>query len=441
MNSFYNGDFAFDFIFTKLILQEINPSRFRSCNTGYHQTLKIDNLLIKDKYYLMKNPVILILLLCCISGPIFGQNVGTAYSSFIDVQKSYSRPGDALKRKEDTLKAQFERKGLEWPAKYVYIRSFKYDSQLEVWVKNDPKEQYKLFNTYRICALAGSLGPKRIEGDYQVPEGFYYINEFNPRSTYHLSLGLNYPNASDRILSDAFRPGGDIYIHGSCVTVGCIPLTDGQIEDLYILAAHAKDQGQDFIPVHIFPIRFNVPRSSDYLAKLTKIDSDLKHFSEEMEDAFDYFEKYKQVPIIMVNEKGDYLVAGASKNKREDEEVKVKKEKLPLRQRNITEVADVVHQWPQYPGGGDAFLKYLKSLGKDMVQYLPRGLEKAYVMVEFIIDKDGTPTNFNVVRGISEDFDYELVKSLEKMPNWKPAELHDRAVAKKMKQSIEISAQ
>ena len=85
-------------------------------------------------------------------------------------------------KNEIALKKQFEEKHLVWPAKYVYIRSFKYDSELEVWVKNESKEQYKLFKTYRVCALAGTLGPKRMEGDYQVPEGFYYINEFNPNS-------------------------------------------------------------------------------------------------------------------------------------------------------------------------------------------------------------------------------------------------------------------
>ena len=143
--------------------------------------------------------------------------------------------------KEDTLQKQFAVKQLVWPARFIYIRSFKYDSEMEVWVKNKQNEKYKLFKTYKICALAGSLGPKRMAGDYQVPEGFYYINEFNPRSLYHLSLGLNYPNASDRMLCDLSQPGGDIYIHGSCVTTGCIPITDGQIEELYVLAAHAKD--------------------------------------------------------------------------------------------------------------------------------------------------------------------------------------------------------
>ncbi len=196
--------------------------------------------------------------LVIIGANIFGQ---TAAPAFIDIQKTFPIPSEALKRKQDTLQKQFAAKGLQWPAKYMYIRSFKYDSQLEVWVKNTLKEPFKLFKTYKVCALAGTLGPKRLEGDYQVPEGFYYINEFNPKSNYHLSLGLNYPNASDKILSDAYKPGGGIYIHGSCVTVGCIPVTDAQIEDIYILAAYAKDQGQDFIPVHIYPIRFNNKKS------------------------------------------------------------------------------------------------------------------------------------------------------------------------------------
>ena len=55
-----------------------------------------------------------------------------------------------------------------------------------------------------------------------------------------MSLGLNYPNASDKIISQKTDPGGDIYIHGSCVTVGCIPIQDFQIEEVYILAMGAK---------------------------------------------------------------------------------------------------------------------------------------------------------------------------------------------------------
>ena len=116
--------------------------------------------------------------------------------------KYFLKSPEAVNRLEDSLKKQFEKQNLVWPPQAMYLRSFKYDKQLEIWVKSSAKEPYKLFKTYKVCQQSGAMGPKRVEGDYQVPEGFYYINEFNPNSNYHLSLGLNYPNASDRILSD-----------------------------------------------------------------------------------------------------------------------------------------------------------------------------------------------------------------------------------------------
>src|SRR6478736_1664482 len=85
----------------------------------------------------------------------------TPQPSFIDYQRNFPRVADAMNRKADTLKKQFAAAGLQWPAKQIYIRSFKYDSQMEVWVRNNTGEPFKLFKTYSVCALAGSLGPKR----------------------------------------------------------------------------------------------------------------------------------------------------------------------------------------------------------------------------------------------------------------------------------------
>lgn len=395
----------------------------------------------------MKNLLLTILFAAFATG-VFAQpgtrSISTSFTSFIDYQKTFTRPNESFKRKVDTLQKQFETKKLEWPAKYIYIRSFKYDSQLEVWVRNDLKEPYKLFKTYKVCALAGTLGPKRMEGDYQVPEGFYYINEFNPNSSYYLSLGLNYPNVSDRILSDSMRPGSAIYIHGSCVTVGCIPITDQQIDELYVLAAHAKNQGQDFIPVHIFPIRYNVPKSVKYLENLTKDDPALKKFTDRLEDAFDYFDKYHQLPVILINEKGEYIVNGALPKKpaapvKEEKPVRIPKVHVT---RAVGTLPESVHQWPQYQGGAPEFAKYLDQLGKDMVAYLPKGVRKAFVQVEFIVDKDGVPVNIKVLRGMNdEDFQDELIERLEKMPVWKPALLHDKPVPKKMIQTITVEAE
>lgn len=231
-----------------------------------------------------------------------------AQTSFIDYQKKFPRMYNALKTKEDTLRKQFKEHNLQWPPKQLYVRSFKYDSELEVWVRNDNKEEYKLFKTYKVCALSGNLGPKRIQGDYQVPEGFYYITDFNPKSEYHMSLGLNYPNASDLLLSDSSKPGSEIYIHGKCITVGCIPIMDKPMEELYILSSYAKHFGEDFIPVHIFPIRYNISKSVQKLKVITEDDNEYKVFSNKLKEVFDFFEKNKRIPVISINKKGEYVI-------------------------------------------------------------------------------------------------------------------------------------
>ncbi|MBX5439652.1 MAG: L,D-transpeptidase family protein [Thermoflavifilum sp.] len=234
----------------------------------------------------------------------------SAQHGFLQQQLRYPMVQLAYTHKDSLLKAEFAAKGLTWPPRYLYIRSFKYDSQLEVWVKSTPSDTFRLFKTYRICALSGTMGPKRMQGDYQVPEGFYYVNHFNPRSSYHLSLGLNYPNTSDLLsIQPNSDPGGDIYIHGSCVSRGCIPLTDSQIEELYLLAVYAHDAGQDFIPVHIFPIRFGNPNSEAYLSGLTDISPAARQLWNTLREAYSYFNHTHQLPVIMTDAKGQYVMA------------------------------------------------------------------------------------------------------------------------------------
>ncbi|MFT3903821.1 MAG: L,D-transpeptidase family protein [Niabella sp.] len=357
--------------------------------------------------------------------------------SFIDYQKGFKRPAESANKKEGYLKSLFAVKGLDWPSKYLYIRSFKYDSQLEVWAKNKPEEEYKLFKIYKVCALVGTLGPKRFEGDYQVPEGFYHINEFNPNSSYYLSLGLNYPNASDRILGDSIKPGGDIFIHGGCATVGCIPLNDN-IDEFYLLCANAKSAGQDFIPVHIFPVKYDVQRSYEYMKKITDNNPELKKFSDRLEQAFDYFEKYRQLPVVMVADNGEYVVNNASPTEpRFLPKVRLTSSHQPVK-RNIQATATAVAKWPEYPGGAVAFDSFLKKLGKEMAPMLPDGMTKAYVQLEFIIDTDGSPVNFEVIKGVDQYLNMELIARMEKMPKWSPAIVREKPVAKKMVQTVEI---
>jgi murein L,D-transpeptidase YafK len=378
---------------------------------------------------------------------------GSTYYSFIDYQRSFARPQEAMVRKVDTLKKQFAAKKLSWPANYIYIRSFKYDSQLEVWVKQRPADSFRLFKVYPVCALAGSLGPKRMQGDFQVPEGFYYINEFNPNSNYYLSLGLNYPNASDRVLSDSIKPGGDIYIHGSCVTVGCIPITDQQIDELYVLAAYAREQGQHYIPVHIFPCRYDVPKSVSYLDELTKDDPALKDFTDQLKDAYFFFQKTKRLPIIMITDDGRYHVneakgviaakkspVSASMPALEQKGLAAAAVAPPRKVRQLGSVPDYVDQWPRYPGGAEAFARFLDQVSSSVAEYLPAGITRAFIQVEFVVDRDGVPVNFTVVRGLSNApaLHQKLIEQLEKMPAWSPALLAKKPVAKQMLQTLTI---
>ncbi len=356
--------------------------------------------------------------------------------TFVDMQRSYPKINDVLLRKEDTLRKQFEAKGLKWPAKYIYLRSFKYDSQLEVWVKYSANEKFKLFNTYKVCALAGTLGPKRMQGDYQVPEGFYYINEFNPKSLYHLSLGLNYPNASDRILSDSLQPGGDIYIHGSCVTTGCIPVTDKQIEDIYVLAMHAKDEGQDFIPVHIFPVQFKNKNSNNYLNNYLKDFPEYSPMVSSLRHAYDYFEKTKEIPVIMVNEKGDYVVDGIVPDVQKI--IKPKKTRIPKASYPEDDLAKVVNTLPKFPGGADAFAKFIDNTSKELSKYLEEDQEKAYVLIEYVIDSTGKPVWARVAKGGNDELNEKLEEKFEKMPLWTPAVRLEKNVGIKLKQTIVI---
>jgi len=250
----------------------------------------------------MKRIIAAVLLMCSVSV------AAQAQQSFLENQKLFPKVGVAYREKEEALKKEFEKKGLTYPAKYIFLRSFKLDSELEIWVKNSASDTFRLFKSYRVCTLSGKMGPKRKEGDRQVPEGFYYINDFNPNSNYHLSLGLNYPNYSDKILSDAKKPGGEIYIHGSCLTIGCIPLTDEFIEEVYILAVNAKNAGQDFIPVHVYPVKFGNTRSMDYLGGVSLTDNSSQQFWVELKTAYDYFEKHHRLPVVLVDNKGKYVM-------------------------------------------------------------------------------------------------------------------------------------
>src|SRR6476661_1056399 len=205
--------------------------------------------------------------------------------AFWDQQLQFPRVQNARTLTWPTVDARLRSHHLNPRRLELFLRMVKTKAELEVWARNQGGGPFELLHSYPLAATSGSLGPKRRAGDYQVPEGFYEIDRFNPKSTYHLSLGLNYPNEADRALGEP-NPGGDIFIHGSNVSVGCLPITDAGIEEVYLLAVAARASGQAAIPIHIFPF----PLTPAELAKRSK--SPHQAFWQGLVPGYSYFETH-----------------------------------------------------------------------------------------------------------------------------------------------------
>lgn len=166
--------------------------------------------------------------------------------------------------------------------------AYKDIDRLDVFAKSTRDTAYKRIQQYKICARSGQLGPKKAEGDKQVPEGFYHINRFNPKSKFYLSLGLNYPNAYDRAQQ---YTGSDIFIHGKWETVGCLPMTDELMKEIYLYALWAKESGQEKIPVYIFPFEMTDENMEKYKSQ---VEESTFSFWQNIQEGYLLFQKNHQ---------------------------------------------------------------------------------------------------------------------------------------------------
>lgn len=141
--------------------------------------------------------------------------------------------------------------------KPIFLRIVKEDWVLELWVREGAV--WRKLKTYEIAAMSGELGPKTAEGDMQAPEGFYAVvpGAMNPRSNYHLSFNIGYPNRYDRSIG---RTGSYIMIHGGACSIGCFAMTDPVIEEIYTLINEYFLAGGDRVPVQIYPFEMTAER-------------------------------------------------------------------------------------------------------------------------------------------------------------------------------------
>ncbi len=177
----------------------------------------------------------------------------------------------------------------------ILLRIYKSENVLEVWKQKDTG-RYGLLETFEICKWSGKLGPKFKEGDRQAPEGFYKVGkaQLNPKSKYHLSFTIGYPNTYDRAHG---RTGTHLMVHGACSSAGCYSMTDELVEQIYALARDAIRGGQDFFQVQAYPFRM----TAENLAK--NATSPHFEFWKMLKEGSDHFELTNYPPKVDVCEK------------------------------------------------------------------------------------------------------------------------------------------
>lgn len=180
----------------------------------------------------------------------------------------------------------------------VYIRIFKEDHSLEMYLKQG--EKYYLANVYNICTYNGGLGPKKYSGDNKSPEGFYRVNlnSLQPNSSYYKAINIGFPNAFDR--SHGYT-GKYLMIHGGCQSIGCYAMTNDYIKEIYQFVQASFRNGQRTINIDIFPFRMTDDNLNSHK------NSPNYAFWKQLQPGYKYFEAYRKPPEVDVV-KGQYVV-------------------------------------------------------------------------------------------------------------------------------------
>lgn len=180
----------------------------------------------------------------------------------------------------------------------VYIQIFKEERTLELYGKIG--NEFRLLDSYRICNFSGGLGPKRRQGDFKSPEGFYSVklNQLKPDSRFYRAINIGFPNQYDR---EQGYNGSYLMIHGNCVSVGCYAMTDAKMDEIFSFVDAALRNGQPEVTVSIYPFRMTDSnlqrhRNSVYAA-----------FWKQLQPGYAWFVKYRQPPHVAVNA-GQYVM-------------------------------------------------------------------------------------------------------------------------------------
>ena len=220
---------------------------------------------------------------------------------------NFTRVREAYAAKEKIVDKTLAQHAISRDSLRIYLRAFKTEKIIELWAKNSSDSVFVPIKDFPICDLSGSCGPKRRYRDLQVPEGFYHISELNPYSRYYLSMEINYPNASDSIRGVRGHLGNEIFIHGSCISSGCLAITDDKIKELFVYCIEAYNSGQEEIGLTIFPAKLEDANYSGLISRYSK-DKDKTSLWGDLKKSYDLFNRTKVQPIVKFRRDGTHEV-------------------------------------------------------------------------------------------------------------------------------------
>lgn len=212
---------------------------------------------------------------------------------------SKARVAAAHEAKDAEVQKLFADADVPFPPAELVLVGYKKERDVEVWAGARAGASLKHIATYKVCYASGGPGPKRKQGDCQVPEGFYELDYYNSHSLFYLSMRVNYPNASDKKLGKKGDLGGDIMIHGNCVSIGCLAMSDERIQELWVMTK-AMDDRQKRVAVYLFPTR-------DLDALIAGESSvEFKEFWSNLKVGLDLFRKEPKRLKVRVDGRGNY---------------------------------------------------------------------------------------------------------------------------------------
>jgi murein L,D-transpeptidase YafK len=203
--------------------------------------------------------------------------------------------------------------GLVYDNMDILLRVYKKELIISLWIRPKNRDQsYKLLKMYRITDdIVSTVGPKSALGDQLTPEGIYQL-EFYPSfrwSDFYLAFKVSYPNDADKLRRQFWKiggkAGGAINLHGCCVSIGCIPIGNPSIEELFMLI-RTNQRNNSKVDIHIFPFKFESDEGLRILQTYKETKKRYYDFWQGLQEINQTFVKTKKIPTIKIDQKCGY---------------------------------------------------------------------------------------------------------------------------------------